>query len=166
MISFCPHCGNGLAAKPPTVCARCGYEVYENARPCAGAVVLDGAGHVLAIRRAREPRAGRWDLPGGFCDEREHPADAAMRELREETGLDLPAGHLVGLYLDDYEFFGDTIATLNAYYVAYADGQAITPDPAEVAEIGWLSVAEPPELAFPHEAAVLQDVHRWLRSRE
>ena len=162
MIRFCPRCGAKLAEPAPTVCADCGYEVYQNARPCAGVVVLNPDREFLAIRRARDPAAGRWDVPGGFCEEREHPRDAAVRELHEETGLDLPVGPLLGLYLDDYEFFGDVVVTLKAYYLAEENGQVVTADPAEVSELDWFPLTAPPDLGFPHEYAVLADVRRLI----
>ena len=64
--------------------------------PCAGAVVHDAAGRLLLIRRAREPGRGLWSLPGGRCEPGENAAETAVREVREETGLDVAAGPLVG----------------------------------------------------------------------
>jgi len=64
--------------------------------PCAGAVVRDGAGRLLLVRRGHEPGRGRWSLPGGRVEAGETVADAAVREVREETGLDVVPGALVG----------------------------------------------------------------------
>jgi 8-oxo-dGTP diphosphatase len=64
--------------------------------PCAGAVVHDGRGRLLLVRRGREPGRGLWSLPGGRCEPGETAADAAVREVREETGLRVAAGALVG----------------------------------------------------------------------
>lgn len=54
--------------------------------PCAGVVCLKGD-QVLLIRRGREPRLGEWSLPGGRIEPGERARDAALRELREETGV-------------------------------------------------------------------------------
>ena len=64
--------------------------------PCAGAVVHDAAGRLLLIRRGQEPGQGLWSLPGGRCERDESAAETAVREVREETGLDVAAGPLVG----------------------------------------------------------------------
>ena len=64
--------------------------------PCVGAVVHDGQGRLLLVRRGREPHAGRWSLPGGRVEAGESPEQAVEREVREETGLVVRAGTLVG----------------------------------------------------------------------
>ena len=64
--------------------------------PCAGAVVHDAAGRLLLVRRGQEPGRGLWSLPGGRCEPGEGAAETAVREVREETGLDVAAGPLVG----------------------------------------------------------------------
>lgn len=62
---------------------------------CAGAVVRDGEGRLLLVRRAHEPSLGLWSIPGGRVEEGETPREAARREVREETGLDVEVGELV-----------------------------------------------------------------------
>ena len=59
---------------------------------CAGAVVRDEAGRLLLVRRGREPAAGLWSLPGGRIEPGETAAEAAAREVREETGLEVQIG--------------------------------------------------------------------------
>jgi 8-oxo-dGTP diphosphatase len=59
---------------------------------CAGAVVRDDAGRLLLVRRAHEPGLGTWSLPGGRIEPGESAAEAAAREVREETGLDVAVG--------------------------------------------------------------------------
>src|SRR4051794_11641248 len=63
---------------------------------CAGAVIRDDAGRLLLIRRGRQPSLGLWSLPGGRVEAGESPSQAAAREVREETGLVVEVGALVG----------------------------------------------------------------------
>ena len=64
--------------------------------PCVGAVVHDAAGRLLLIRRGHDPHRGLWSLPGGRIEARESPEQAVVREVREETGLDVVPGRQVG----------------------------------------------------------------------
>ena len=63
---------------------------------CVGAIVTDAGGRLLLIQRGHEPEAGRWSLPGGRVKPGESDADAVAREVREETGLVVAPGALVG----------------------------------------------------------------------
>lgn len=63
--------------------------------PAVGAVIFDDGGRLLLIRRDRPPGKGLWSLPGGRVEEGETLAEALVREVREETGLDVePAQHV------------------------------------------------------------------------
>src|SRR4051794_4274090 len=95
---FCSHCAAELPSPPPVTCERCGASHYANPKPCGGALVTRD-GRLLLIRRATEPYRGSWDIPGGFCEPREHPAAAAEREVREETGLEVRVADLVGMWI-------------------------------------------------------------------
>ncbi len=149
--SYCAYCGATLRQPPPVVCDTCGVGHYRNAVPSAGAVV-ERDGRILLVRRAGEPYAGAWDIPGGFCEEDEHPADAARREVLEETGLTVRLGALLGLWLEPYEAPGQPPrTTLNVYYLASvgSDERAgRTTD--ELLEVGWFDAGSVPrDLAFP-----------------
>ena len=62
---------------------------------CAGAVIRDGDGRLLLVQRGRPPSAGMWSVPGGRVESGESPGQAAAREVREETGLDVAVGELL-----------------------------------------------------------------------
>lgn len=156
---FCPRCGASLAAAPGRVdCPACGFVTWANAAPTANALVEDEQGRLLLGRRAREPYLGRWDIPGGFVEEDEHPLAALVRELREETGLEVVPGAYVGCLMDTYGEPGDgVIHTLNLFWRVHiaprAPGEP-APVPAaadDVAELAWFGRDELParhELAF------------------
>ena len=64
--------------------------------PCVGAVIKDSAGRLLLIKRGHEPGAGLWSLPGGRIKPNETDIEAVQRETKEETGLVVKTGRLIG----------------------------------------------------------------------
>ncbi len=64
--------------------------------PCVGAIVTDGQGRLLMIKRGHEPGAGLWSIPGGRIEPGETDAEALVREMLEETGLVVEVGSLIG----------------------------------------------------------------------
>ena len=64
--------------------------------PCVGAIVADGQGRLLMIKRGHEPGAGLWSIPGGRIEPGETDAEAVVREMIEETGLTVEVGRLIG----------------------------------------------------------------------
>ena len=64
--------------------------------PCVGAVIKDDRGRLLLIKRGHAPGAGLWSLPGGRIEPGETDAEALVREMREETGLVIETGQLIG----------------------------------------------------------------------
>jgi ADP-ribose pyrophosphatase YjhB (NUDIX family) len=64
--------------------------------PCVGAVVHDDARRLLIVQRGHHPHRGLWSLPGGRIEPGESPEQAVQREVREETGVDVLPGALIG----------------------------------------------------------------------
>jgi ADP-ribose pyrophosphatase YjhB (NUDIX family) len=150
---FCPICGEAIDKHGDRVeCRACGYVGYANAVPGAEAVCLDQDGRVLLGRRANDPGAGLWDLPGGFLHEDELPEDGLRREVREETGLELELLAFLGHWLEPY----DARVVLCLAWIARATGEARAAD--DLVEVRWFEPRElprPGELAFAHYPAVL-----------
>lgn len=162
---WCPRCRTELEREPGAArCPSCGFAAYANSAPTASALVEDGRGRLLLARRSVEPDAGRWDVPGGYLEEGEHPLDGLRRELREEAGLAIEPLELLGIWMGRYGDEPDAPATLNLYWRARAaEGE---PAPADdVSELRWFAPEElptPAELAFAHTPAVL-DAWKALR---
>ncbi|MDT7581729.1 MAG: 8-oxo-dGTP diphosphatase [Pseudonocardiales bacterium] len=64
--------------------------------PCVGGLTYDDEGRLLVVQRANEPGRGLWSIPGGRVEQGEDDAAALVREMREETGLEVAPGPLVG----------------------------------------------------------------------
>jgi len=157
--TICPRCGGGLAGDLARLeCAACGYALYANPAPAACALCVDGEGRVLLARRAREPYAGMWDLPGGFLEEDEHPLDGLRRELAEETGLEVEPGEWFGAFLVPYGDGPDARTVLNLVWLArVVGGEACPAD--DVSELRWFSRGGLPPL---DEIALAEPLVRWL----
>ena len=155
---FCPRCGATLhAVEGHLECGACGGEYWGNSLPGVQGV-LERDGRVLLARRAREPRRGHWDLPGGFLDEGEAPLDGLRREFREETGLEIEP---VGLLRIDIEPYGPERSVFSVSYLVTAAGEPVAAD--DVSELRWFSPDELPiELAFPGQELVLRE---WAERR-
>lgn len=89
----------------------------------------------------QSPWFGTWCAPGGFCEVGEHPADTAVREVREEAGLQVEITGYLGTWVDLYaDDPGDRDAeVINvAYYTAIlASDEQAEADPVEVSEVEW-----------------------------
>jgi len=103
--SFCPLCGGDLelrTVKPVEpdrlVCARCGFIFYQDPKVAVGTILQRDDKHILLLRRAIEPGYGKWVFPGGFVDRGEEVVVAAVREAREESGLQVRIDRLLNVY--------------------------------------------------------------------
>lgn len=97
-----------------------------NPIPAVGVVCLRGE-EVLLIRRGTPPRLGEWSLPGGRIEPRERAVDAALRELREETGVQ---AEIVGLVDVVDGLFGDRHYVLIDYAARWIAGEPMAGDDA------------------------------------
>ena len=132
------------------VCPQCGRVVYYDPKVAATAVVERG-GLVLMLRRAVETGYGLWSLPGGYVDRGEVVEEAAAREVREETGLQVQIGKLVGLFSEE----GHPVVV--AAYAAVETGGKLEPG-QEALELGFYPLDGLPTLAFPRDRLILA---RW-----
>jgi ADP-ribose pyrophosphatase YjhB (NUDIX family) len=151
--TFCPRCRGDLERGEGVVrCPSCGFEGWAHSVPGAQALV-ERDGRVLLGRRAHDPSAGLWDIPGGFLEEGEHPLDGLRRELLEETGLEIEPTEFLGTWMQEYT--GRTVLCLT--WVARAvGGEAAAGD--DLIELGWFGPDELPgtdELAFETYVEIL-----------
>jgi 8-oxo-dGTP pyrophosphatase MutT (NUDIX family) len=131
--------------------------------PSVSNAVLDDAGRLLLLRHV-----GRaWGTPGGAIEPGETPAEAAARELREETGLDLTAHAIIGVtggpdHVVRYPN-GDRTAYVTTIFAVAWDGREVRPDGTEVDDHRWVTPDEAHALDMdPLTRENVRTVFAWL----
>jgi 8-oxo-dGTP diphosphatase len=153
---FCPRCASAISKDAPRSlrCPACGFIMFFNPKPVAAAIPRDPNGSIVLLRRGFDPSAGLWTFPGGFVDLGESVADAAVRETREEIGVDATLDGLVGVY---------SRATDRVMLVVYAATIADAPQTTDEApEVRAFAPADLPwdEMAFWSTTTALKDALR------
>lgn len=80
------------------VCSGCEFVFYLDPKVAVGTIIRDDSGRIVLVKRAIEPGYGKWVFPGGYVDRGEEVLIAAVREAREESGLDIRIDGLVNVY--------------------------------------------------------------------
>ena len=128
---------------------------YDYPRPAVSAdvVVLDPKSNsILLIQRKKDPFALSWALPGGFMDMDESAEVAAIRELKEETGLVVDSVDQVGSYSAVDRDPRGRVVTVAFFATASQSDHIAAADDA--ADARWFSVSDLPDLAFDHATIV------------
>ncbi|MDK2955550.1 MAG: 8-oxo-dGTP diphosphatase [Desulfovibrionales bacterium] len=140
----CPKCGESIS-------------VYRNPVPTVDVVIYAPGRGVVLVERANPPYG--WALPGGFVDYGESCEHAAIREAKEETGLDVELTGIVGVYSDP-----DRDPRQHTMSVVYS---AQAPDPEQLsagddaAKACFFARSALPELVFDHHK-ILTDFFRAI----
>ncbi|HTN72303.1 MAG TPA: NUDIX hydrolase [Methylomirabilota bacterium] len=158
---FCPRCGAGLekrvvkATEPKRlVCQGCSFIFYQDPKVVAGTIFMLNGGIVL-LKRGVEPALGKWVFPGGYVDRGESVQDAAIRETKEESQVDVELGPLLNVY--SYPRSPNVIVVYTADAVG---GELAAAD--ESVDAGTFTPAKVPwdELAFDSTKDALRDYIR------
>ncbi len=101
---FCPRCGGVLESRrikanepKRLVCQKCSFIFYLDPKVVAG-TLFTLEDRVVLLRRGIEPAIGKWVFPGGYVDREESVTEAAIREAKEESDLDVRISALLGVY--------------------------------------------------------------------
>lgn len=133
-------------------CPNCDTNIkqYRNPFPTVD-IIIELAGKIVLIKRKNPPHG--WAIPGGFVDYGESLEQAAIREAREETSLEVTSLRLLGCYSDPAR--DSRMHTISTVFIATAKGQPQAADDA--AELALFSLDQLPEqLCFDH-ARILTD---------
>ncbi len=162
-VNFCPSCGGRMVLTPRRdrsrpVCSQCGYVFYANPVLAAGTLV-EKQGRIALVKRGIDPGFGLWGLPAGYVEADETTEQAAIRETREETSLEVELDGLLGVYSFGEE--GDSRGVLMLYAAHALGGELAAGDDASDARF-FAPDALPPEnqIAFSTHREALAE---WRR---
>ncbi|TKJ40749.1 NUDIX hydrolase [candidate division LCP-89 bacterium B3_LCP] len=127
----CTHCGKEL-------------EIWDNPKPVVD-IIIEFGGGIILIKRKNPPSG--WAIPGGFVDYGESAEDAALREAKEETNLDLNDLRQFHVYSDPAR--DDRVHTISTVFIAKGQGTPQAGDDADDISI-FSQDTLPPDLAFDH----------------
>jgi ADP-ribose pyrophosphatase YjhB (NUDIX family) len=115
---------------------------------------IEKDGKYLALRRGGEPLKGRWNMPGGFVESGESGPEAIVREVSEETALDVDPVEVIGIFSSTYGDGDDAKAIFDvAYRCDLLGGELQVSE--ESSEAGWFTLEDFPEPAFEGERKAL-----------
>lgn len=163
---FCPLCGEILIEKEldGTDRLKCSHEgcdfiYYQNPVPAAGAIIVD-SDRLLLVKRAHPPRIGWWCIPAGFMEWREHPEQTAVRELKEETGLNIEITSLFDIYSGTDDPRANAVLIL--YLAKVTGGELEAADDA--LEVKYFDFNDlPEEIAFEAHVKAIADYGLRIR---
>ena len=163
----CSYCGTRYSEgiSWPRICTGCGETTWSNPLPVA--VVLlpvtdeDGRTGLVVVRRDIEPFRGEIALPGGFIETGESWTEAAIRELREETGL-LAGPEEVSLFDVHSSYNGHSLLVFGLLPPRRAETLPPSAPTEEATE--WLVLTEPTPLCFPTHTRAMADYFRRTRA--
>ena len=155
---FCPQCGGDLerrrlkASEPERpVCVRCAFVFYLDPKVAVGTIIKTAGERLVLVKRAIEPGFGKWVFPGGYVDRGEPLTVAAVREAREECGLDVRIDGLVNIYS-----YPGRVPVIVVYAATAIGGSlAVDDESSETAEFGASDI--------PWENLAFRSTHDGLR---
>lgn len=160
-LNYCPQCGAALQDREAygrmrRYCPACDRPIFRDPKAASG-VVVERDGLVLLVQRRVDPGQGRWSIPAGFIEYDEDPAHTAVRECREETGLEV---RLTGL-LDVIPGGGQPgeASFIVVYTGRVCGGRVAAGDDA--LRVGFFPPDDLPPLAF---ASTRQALQHWQES--
>ena len=158
-ILYCVICGNKLVEQQVTndlrpYCSRCDKIVYVDPKVAVVVLIIKN-NSLLLVKRDIEPHFGKWSFPSGYVDRGEMVENAAIREVNEETNLDIRLDSLQGVYS------GNGPVVLIVYQASPISPKASKGE--EVSAVGWFDLDDLPKLPFNHDSQIMEDLYNNLR---
>lgn len=150
---YCPHCGanNRSPGQVPFKCEQCDFACFFGPVAAVGALVTNPRNELLLVRRARDPGKGKWGLPGGFVDRDENAEQALVREVWEETRLEVIETEYLLTFPNQYNYRNVVAPVIDLFYVCRVqtlDTLTIADDELEHFEWTHVTATQLDDMAF------------------
>jgi len=138
---FCPVCGSSRfepSSEKSKQCWLCGFEYFLNPSTSTVAVIVNEKNELLVVKRAKEPARNTLDLPGGFCDCGESAEDGVIREVKEETGLQVCHSEFLFSLPNVYPYSGFNVYTTDLFFLCRVESSENARAMDDAGEIMWI----------------------------
>lgn len=153
MFNFCPFCGFKIdqQTKNGFQCPNCKKWTHYASNPAVSIAVKVRNEGLIAVR-GRDPGKGMHDLVGGFLEFGEDPLDGAVREFKEETGINIDKNKLkfLGMWVDTYLYQENTQLILNIVYLIELPEKVVGRPADDVEDLIWVKLEDRPSFAFSY----------------
>lgn len=145
LFHYCPICGsdrfvvNNFKSKR---CDSCGFIYYFNPSSATVAIIINKKKEILVATRANDPAKGTFDLPGGFVDMNETGEQAVIREVREETGLNVASVRYLFSIPNTYMYSGFEVNTTDLFFLCHIDDDSSFSANDDVAALQFIPIAD------------------------
>lgn len=163
-FQYCPVCGSNkfeIHDFKSKHCADCGFTYYHNSSTATVAFILNEKNELLVCKRAKEPGKGTLDLTGGFVDMNESAEEGVIREVREETGLEVISTQYLFSIPNTYPFSGMNIHSTDLFFRCEVKSTEGIQAMDDVADTFWVPLNEINPEAFGLNS-IRQGVERFL----
>ena len=163
---YCPVCGSKhfeVDTPKSKRCSNCGFEFFLNPSSATAAFVLNDKGELLVERRKQEPGRGTLDLPGGFCDIGETTEQGVLREIKEETGLELEAPEYLFSLPNIYRYSGFDVPTMDSFFLFRVPSGLEVQAGDDAAELMWIALPDIHTEQFGLRS-IRRALHRFLEA--
>lgn len=162
---YCTMCGGKLIYKSyqkiyRLTCEACAYIFYENPIVGVASIVFDEKNRILLGKRARGKYKGLWCIPCGFVEYNEDIHEAAVREFKEETNLDI---ELLRIYSAQSNFHDPDKHTVGIWFLARVVGGDLKACD-DLEDVSYFNLNELPPLAFPTDYIVIEQLKNDFES--
>lgn len=144
-FKYCPKCGsdqfidNNFKSK---CCEQCGFVYYFNPSSATVAVIINDNHEILVATRAYEPAKGTYDLPGGFVDMNETAEEAVIREVKEETGLNVVSVNYLFSIPNTYIYSDFQVETTDLFFLCKVKDNTQFKAEDDVAELTFIPISD------------------------